>query len=149
MDPHVTLQLGLGGEGLLTAVTWMGSDLHVDLEMMLPGGRVLEGLVALRTGVDLLVTQLEVSSANVSFEVARVIELLLAVVAVEPRYLVVLVVGLHVVPEDAPGDVALAADEALELELLGVELHVIGEGLRRAEYFVTGLTEMLLAAVRL
>ena len=116
---------------------------------MLPGGRVLEGLVALGAGVDLLVTQLEVSSANVSLEVARVIEFLLAVVAVEPRYLVVLVVGLHVVPEDAPGDVALAADEALELELLGVELHVIGEGLRRAEYFVTGLTEMLLAAVRL
>ena len=107
----------------------MGSDFHVYLEVVLPGRRVLERLAALGTGVDLLVAQLEVSCANVSLQVAWMVELLLTMIAVEPRYFVVLVVSLHVVPEDATRHVALATDVTLELQLLGVELHVIVEGL--------------------
>ena len=145
----LVLKLRLGGEGLITSLARKRSDLHVDFEMMLSSRGILEGLPAVGAVVDLLITEFEVSRTDVSLQVTRVVELLLAVFTVETRYFVVIIVSFHVIAEDTAGDVALAADEALELELLGVELHVIGEGLRRAEYFVTGLTEMLLAAVRL
>ena len=36
VNPHVALQLGLGGEGFVAAVTGMRSHLQVNLEVMFP-----------------------------------------------------------------------------------------------------------------
>jgi len=137
------LQLGLGGEGLVAAVTGMGSNLQVDLEMMLPGRGILEGLATVRTDVNLLVGIIKVSSPDVSLQVARMVELLLAVGTVEPSNFVLRVVSLQVVSQHTAGHVALQTDRTLELQLGGVELHVVGEGLGGAEDLVAGLTEML------
>ena len=143
VNPDVALQLGLGGEGLVAAVTGMGSNLQVDLEMMLPGRGILEGLATVRTDVDLLVGIIKVSSPDVSLQVARMVELLLAVGTVKSSNFVLRVVSLQVVSQHTAGHVALQTDRTLELQLGGVELHVVGEGLGGAEDLVASLTEML------